>query len=212
MGDNPGSATELDHLVARTGGLQPWRRIFHAITGLVVAGLLVWAPLPQQPLALALVIAAAGALVLDLIRLRVPSVNRRFFRVLKPLASPREARGIASSSWFLVGVALTLLLFPGRVALAAILVLALADPAASYLGRRWGRIRFGSGTAEGSLTFLGVAACILVPLGGWGPGAVTALLVSAIERAPWPLDDNLTIPLVTGLLLWSLLPLGAPLV
>jgi dolichol kinase len=35
---------------------------------------------------------------------------------------------------------------------------------------------------------------------------VTAPLVAWVERLPWPLDDNLTVPLVTGFLLWTLLP------
>ncbi|TVP55453.1 MAG: hypothetical protein EA351_10710 [Gemmatimonadales bacterium] len=201
----------IEPLVARTEGLQPWRRVFHAANGLGVLALLLLTPVPQLELAIVLGLAAVGALLLDGLRLRSPRVNRAFFRLLKRLASPREAKGVASSTWFLIGISLTLLLFPQPVAVGAILVLALADPAASYLGRRWGRRPFGSGTVEGSLTFLTVSAVLLVPLAGWVPGGVTALLVTGVERAPWPLDDNLTIPLATGVLLWSLLPVGTPL-
>ncbi len=201
----------ISPLVAQTEGLQPWRRVFHAANGLGVLALLLFTPVPQFELAILLGAAAVGALLLDWLRLRSPRVNRLFFRLLKRLASPREAEGIASSTWFLIGISLTLLLFPQAVAVGAILVLSLADPAASYLGRRWGRTPFGSGTVEGSLTFLCVSAFLLVPLAGWIPGGVTALLVTGIERVPWPLDDNLTIPLATGVLLWSLLPVGTPL-
>jgi len=59
---------------------------------------------------------------------------------------------------------------------------------------------------EGSLVFLVVALSILVPVAGLLPGSGTALAVTLAERVPWPLDDNLVIPLLTGILLWSLLP------
>lgn len=200
----------LEPLVAQTEGLQPWRRVFHACSGLVLVGILVLTPISALWLAAMLAVGAGGALALDLVRLRSPRVNHLFFRVLRPFASPREAAGIASSTWYLIGVGMALACFPDHVAIAAILVLSLADPTASYLGRRWGRrsLGTGTGTVEGTVAFIGVAAAILVPLAGWGPGLVTAGLVAIIEQIRWPLDDNLTIPLATGALLWSLLPLG----
>jgi dolichol kinase len=198
---------ELESLVSRTEGLQPWRRVFHAVCGLLIVGVLGFSDLSRTMVGGGLLLLAAGALVLDGVRLGSTRVNRWFFRLLRPFASPREARGIASSTWFLLGTGLTVMLFPRGLAIPALLVLALADPAASYLGRRMGRRPFGTGTVEGSMVFLGVSAAVLVPLTGWGPGLVTAFLVTVIERIPWPLDDNLTLPLATGALLWSLLPL-----
>lgn len=199
-------STRLTELVERTQGLQPWRRVLHTTLGLGVVLVLVhWAP-PWE-VAVPLLAAATVALFsLDLLRLVSPRVNILFFRVLRPFASPREAQGIASSTWFILGIFLSVTIFPRSVAIPAILVLSLADPAASYVGRRWGRRPFGSGTVEGSLVFLVTALLILVPVAGLVVGATAALIVTLAERVPWRLDDNLVIPLVTGLLLWSLLP------
>lgn len=202
-----GDAPALAPLVARTEGAQPWRRLFHAAAGVGIAGgLLVLDPPWGAAVGLLalLTLIAAGV---DLLRLTRPAVNVLFFRVLRPLASPREAQGVASSTWYLLGILLAVAVFPRPVAIPAILVLALADPAASYLGRRWGRRRLGAGTAEGSLVFLGVALAVLVPAAGWVVGAAVALLTAAAEAAPLPVDDNLLIPLLSGALLWSLLPL-----
>jgi dolichol kinase len=198
----------FEALVARTEGLQPWRRIFHAGTGVSLAGALLFGDLPWTLLAGALGGIAVLALLGDLLRLAVPSWNRLFFRIFRPLASPREARGLASSTWFAWGCFLAVAVFPSRVAAASILVLALADPLASYAGRRWGRRAFGSGTVLGSLVFVGAAFLVLLPFAGTGVAAVVAGAVALVERIPWPLDDNLTVPLAVGLLLWSLLPVA----
>ncbi len=202
----PARDERLRALVAHTEGLQPWRRVLHASTGLIIAGLL---RLLDPPWTLA--VGGLGGLALllflsDLVRLRAPILNRLFFRLLRPLASPREATGPASSSWYIAGCFLAVLIFPRDVAVAAILVLALADPVASYIGRRWGRRPFGAGTVEGSAVFTIVAFLVLLPFAGWFVAGVSAPLVAWVERLRWPLDDNLTVPLVTGLLLWSLLP------
>lgn len=202
------SDPELSHLVERTRGLQPGRRIFHAASGLaLVAIILVWEP-PHAAVLATLAGLALGAFILDGLRFWVPAANRLFFRLFNVLASPREAGGVASSSWYILGALLTLALFPTPVAISALLVLSLADPLASYCGRRWGHRPFGTGTVLGSTLFLMVSLAVLVP--GWGVavGGFTALCVTLAERIPWPLDDNLVIPLVTGGLLWGFLLLA----
>jgi acyl phosphate:glycerol-3-phosphate acyltransferase len=194
--------------VARTEGRQPWRRVFHAVAGLlIVAALAILNPSWIEAVAV-LGGLTAIALALDVLRLRSRRVNRLFFRGLQPFASPREAAGIASSTWFVIGCLLTVALFPRDIAVAAILVLALADSTASYVGRRWGRRPLGTGTVEGSLVFLTIALAVLVPLVGLVAALAAALAATVAERLPWPLDDNLTVPLVTGAVLWTLLPWG----
>lgn len=199
--------TDLQILVARTEGLQPWRRVFHATNGVLITGaILVFRP-PWVLTVGALALAAMGALLLDGLRFRVPAINRAFFRTFRPFASPREAVGIASSTWYLVGCLLAVVAFPREVAISAILVLALADPAASYGGQRWGHRRTGTGTWLGTGIFLGVAALVLLPFASVLTALLTAAGTAWAERSRWPIDDNLVVPLVCGALLWTLLPL-----
>ncbi len=192
----------LTPLVERTVGLQPWRRVFHAGNGLAVASVLVLLEPPRTGVILVLGCVLAALVALDLARFSRPDLNRLFFRIFRPIASPREARGPASSTWYVLGVLLTVILFPVEVAIPAILVLALADPAASYVGRRWGRRTFGTGTVEGSVVFFVVAATVLafhtsLPVAGF-----VAMGTALAERGPWRLDDNLVVPLSAGGLLW----------
>lgn len=197
------SPERLSALVARSGGLQPWRRLFHAGSGLILA----WAP-AALGLGRPAVVAALAAVVVvlaagDVVRLRAPRLNALFFSAFPSLASPREAHRPASSTWYAVGALLTWLLFPPAIAVPAILVLALADPAASMLGRLVGRRRLGKGTVEGSLVFLAVAGAVLVATtSSWTAALVVAVGVTLVEVVPWRLDDNLTIPVAAAVLLW----------
>lgn len=195
---DPGTDRALEPLVARTRGGQPWRRVFHALTGVTLATLLVvWAP--PRSLALALLSSATVlAALLDVARLRIPALNVLFFRAFTSLASPREARGPASSTWYLLAVTLAVAIFPLPAAISGILVLALADPAASWVGRRWGRRPFLGGSVEGTLVFLLVAGAVLL-VRHPAPAALAAAVLAALaERRSWPLDDNLAVPLVTA--------------
>jgi dolichol kinase len=194
---DPGA--ELDDLVTRTAGPQPWRKLFHAFNALWITGLVVLLDLRDVVILSVLAGVVTLALAGDVVRLRRPAVNRLFFRAFPSWASPREARGVASSTWYAIGLLLTFAVFPREVAISSVLVMGLADPAAGYFGRRFGRRPLLGGTLEGSLTFFVVAAAILL-LRHAAPAALLAAAVSMLaERRSWPLDDNVGVPLACGL-------------
>ena len=143
-----------------------------------------------------------ASLTLDWIRLRVPGANIIFYRWFAALVSPREARGIASSTWFLMGAFTTLLIAPAHLFAPAVLVLSLADPSASVVGRLWGRHSLGKGSREGTTTFFLVACVVMVPFVGLPGALVAAGAVAIFEVLPTGIDDNLTVPVVTALALW----------
>ena len=152
----------------------------------------------------------AIAVTLDFVRLRMPAANHTFFRFFRHVASPREAGGIASSTWFVLGALLCHGIFPPAYAAAGLVVLALADPSASVVGRLWGTIPLGKGSVQGTGVFVLVAWAVLFALLGQPlhVGAV-AVGVALMEIVPGLVDDNLVVPLATGALLW--LVLGTPL-
>ncbi len=200
----PPATTEpaLDVLVSRTEGLQPWRRVFHAASGLMVVFVPFLAGWSRETTLLLLTVALFGGLALDVIRLRTTWVNRVFFRVLSALASPREARGLASSTWYALGALVCFALYPPAIAGGAIILLALADPAAGVVGRIFGRRRLGKGTVEGTTAFWIVGSAVLVPIVGWPHGLAAAAAAALAEIAPGLVDDNLVVPVVAGAVLW----------
>ena len=189
-------------VVASTEGPQPMRRLFHAGTGVGVATLL-WALGPPKTVSVGSAgVVVLGLLALDLARLAAPTLNLRYFRLFRMILSPREAGGIASSTWYMAGILGTLILFPLEAVVPAIWVLALADPAANYIGRRWGRRQLGTGTWEGLGAFVVVAGAVLL-LAAEPPAALLAALLAGLaEIVPWRVDDNVTIPLVVSGVLW----------
>ncbi len=205
----PSADPQFDDLVSGTRGLQPWRRFFHAFTGVVLAltpGLLYLSRVATVSI---LVAAFLVALSLDLLRLRRSGLNVLFFKAFRLLASPREASGIASSTWYALGAALAWGLFPPLYAAASLLVLALADPAASVVGRIWGSVPLGKGSVQGSMAFMVTAWAVLAAVTGQPVTVVwVALGVALVEILPGLVDDNLVVPLSTGALLW--LVLGTP--
>lgn len=201
-----GGPTDFHTLVRRTEGPQPWRRAFHAANGVMLAIVLSWWPFAPGTAWVAAWAVAAALLIGDLIRLRIPTANALFFRLFRSLASPREAEGVASSTWYAVGIAVAVTFTPAPVAVSGILVLALSDPAASYFGRRWGRRPFLGGSVEGSLLFLLVTLAVLAPRHGWAVALAAALPVTLLERRSWPLDDNFTVPVATAAIVGLLTP------
>ncbi|MBO76442.1 MAG: hypothetical protein CME17_03335 [Gemmatimonadetes bacterium] len=201
---DPYQNNRLAELVARTTGLQTGRRIFHAITGTVIFVAVTQLDLSESLTITGLSVLFLILLALDLIRLRVPHLNILFFRFFQILVSPRESQSIASSTWYILGALIAIVLFPISAALSGILVLAWADPTASYLGRRWGRRSFLGGTLEGTIAFLVVAVLILSVRHPPAIAIPSACLITLVERSAWPLDDNLVLaPACAGILTLS---------
>ena len=199
-GDSGGDG--LSRVVRRTEGVQPWRRVFHMLCGVAMAVIVhIIGPGSLVPVAI-LAVALAAALGLDWIRLRSRAANKRFFRFFSALASPREARKVASSTWFLLGALTVLVVAPDSLFVPAMLVLAVADPAASVIGRLWGRNKVGKGSWEGTTAFFLVATAVLVPFAGLQAALIAAAATAALEVTPIGIDDNLTVPLAAALTLW----------
>jgi len=190
--------------VEGTTGIQTGRRIVHATTGTVIFLVITQMELTTSLAVTSLAVIFFVLLSSDLLRLRLPQLNILFFRIFQLLVSPRESQKIASSTWYILGALIAILLFPLPAALSGILVLAYADPTASYFGRRWGRHPFLGGTVEGTLAFLTVAALILSIRHPLYISIPSAFLIAIVERVAWPVDDNLILaPACAGILTLS---------
>lgn len=174
------------------------RRILHAGTAAV---LLLQPLVSHAALRLVVVTLAAIALSVDVWRLRSPAVQAALQRRL-PVFRSAEQRRVSGGAWLWVGYALAVWL-PPTPAAAGVLVAALADPAASVVGTRVGTP--GRKTWQGSVAALVVALALLLGLGIAPPAALAAAFLGAVvERWPGPLDDNLLLPVLVGLVVWGL--------
>jgi dolichol kinase len=133
-------------------------------------------------------------------RLASPRAAALLGRLAGGAFRPAEARSPSGAATLALGYALAWWLFPPAVAEAAIVVTAVADPAAALAGSRLGS---GAGKSlAGSLACAVAAALVLLILRVSPAGiAVAAIGAAVAERAPWLGADNLAVPLVVGALL-----------
>jgi dolichol kinase len=141
------------------------------------------------------------AFVGDLLRLRYVTFNRFAYRAFSALLCPREVRR-PSLTWFLLGVFIVLWLPEPELTVPSLLVLAVADPTASVVGGLWGTHPLGKGSVEGTAAFFVTALLVLAPFVGIAVALPVAAVVAAAEAVPTRVDDNLVIPVATGVCLW----------
>lgn len=179
------------------------RKFYHMAGGLFLLGLYLF--LGPERAFFTYLLLFLGILAFDLARLRTPSFNAWAFERMGTLLRAGEAHTLSGSPTYILGVALSLILFELPVAIAAVLFLAFGDVAATIVGESWGKTRFLGKSFEGTAAFVVAAfAAGLVPrLYGLGlslpvllAGAVTAAAVEVLT--PKRLNDNLTIPLISG--------------
>ena len=142
-------------------------------------------------------------IALDTARIVSPSAENWLMAHAGFFFRKAEARRYTSATLFLTGSFLTLFLYPKPAASLALVFAIAGDLIAKYVGMEHGRIAIGGRTLEGSLGyFLACALCgalwsQFVPLTavqvlvGSGAAALT-------EALPVDLDDNFTVPLISG--------------
>ena len=171
-----------------------WRAIFHALSGTtLVGGILIFEL--ERPIYVGVVASVLTiSLLFDLLRLRHHGINQLFFETFKKLATTRESRNIASSTWFALGALITLTFFTEGIALSAILVHSWADPVAAYIGTKWGNQPLMGGSLQGVLAFAFTAFIALNLHHSFQVSFYSACLCAFVERLAWPIDDNLLVP------------------
>lgn len=180
------------------------RKFFHMFT-LLYAALFVYGGrlLSLQVLGGAFLCVA----VAETVRLHHQPFNDRLMSLFGGIHREKEMHRPSGILWTLAGAFLTIWLIPHPdIVIASLWYLAVGDAAAALVGKKWGHIRIGAKSLEGS------AACFLAcwaagtvfldsPGGRVPEAAVGAFTAALLEALPLPLDDNLWIPLVSGLVL-----------
>jgi glycerol-3-phosphate acyltransferase PlsY len=159
---------------------------------------------PQEMTVIAFGALALISLSLDLLRFQSLWLNRLYIRWLGPLMKKEEDHRITGATYMVIAGFVAFLFFDKTVAVSAMLFLSLGDPVASLIGRRMPGPRLFAKSPGGTAAFVGVSLLVVTTLTGsgvfqyhWGL-LVGAVVAGLVELTPIPLDDNLTIPLLSG--------------
>jgi len=147
--------------------------------------------------------ATALMILIDVGRLRGWAFWRRLTpRFIVDMIRPHETHGdFTGATYILMAVCLTVALFDKPVAVAALGFIIVGDTLAALIGRRFGRHRFGHKSIEGSAACLAgtLAVAVLVPEIPLVVGILGAVVAAVVEALPWRIDDNISVPLISGL-------------
>lgn len=147
---------------------------------------------------------------LEILRRRSARMNVLLMKFFKPVAHAHEATRVNSSTWYATALVLLTLTQSPILCFAAVAILAVGDPFAAFVGRRFGRIRLMHGRSlEGSIAFVlsGTAVAFatlatLRPELAWsaalGISAAAALSGALAELFSLRIDDNFSIPIAAA--------------
>lgn len=191
------------------------RKAWHCGMGFFIASVYYFTGMSRATGVATLGIALLTFLILETIRMKSPAFNRAAVKLWGPVMRAEEAHQFSTTHFYIGSSLLSVAIFPKTVACLSILYLAIGDPAASFFGILFGNksIRFSNGKSLVG-TLAGVVACFattwfLGPM--FGVQSIPQLLIlsvfgglagGAAELLPLEVDDNFSIPVVSGFVLW----------
>lgn len=190
------------------------RKLYRLVLLLVVIIYYYW---PKKYVILSVSIAFALVLTLDLIRLTKPSTNEVVKKIFKPfaifmryIAKKEELRDFSGTTYSLMGCTIIVIIMPKAIGITAILFNIFGDLFATIVGKTIGKVKIvNNKTLEGSIAcFVSMFLVVLwshfklfLP---WIPGLAGAFIGTVIELVALKLNDNLTIPILSGVTMWLL--------
>lgn len=185
------------------------RKIWHVCTGLIGTFFFMRSTAPVQEWAWFFFWLAAAGFGADLLRMNNSRLNSSIVKIMSPFLRESERNGLSGLPFYALGVSITLFLYSKPIAFMACLFLIIGDPISSFAGIKFGSRQLINGKSlEGFMA--GFAACFIVCLGLLSSDhqlnsqvfifSILAGFVGALsEFVSGKIDDNLTIPILSGM-------------
>lgn len=150
----------------------------------------------------------AFAIVVESARQFSPAVEAFVQSWLGKIMRLEEKRLFTGATYVVISALIMIAFAPKQIAIAALLFMSISDAAASLIGIRFGKVRFLGKSLAGSSAFLVTAlaiALLIMPkdllTGALGAVAATIAEALSLRWGPIKIDDNLAIPLTSGLVM-----------
>jgi dolichol kinase len=122
-----------------------------------------------------------------------------------------KKKRLSGATHVLVSAMLCVIIFPKLITITSFAILIISDSAAALVGRRFGRRKFLNKSFEGSAAFFCTALIVIAATpkisadaGEYFIAVVAAGVGTIIEAMSVGIDDNLSIPLSIGVVMWLL--------
>jgi len=156
------------------------------------------------------------ALIIDLARYKFPKFGEFFYKIFGFLLRRHEKdkvkKNLNGATYVLLSAFLGVLIFPKIIFINAFAILIISDTSAALIGRRFGTKPFLKKSLQGTLAFF-ISAMIVIIIAPklnnqvmeFFIGFCAALVGAIVENISNDLvDDNLSIPLTIGFLMWGM--------
>lgn len=162
--------------------------------------------LTDRPTALLIVGAVFLMFVVgECLRLLTRPGNTLFQKIFGSMLRAEENRKLTGATYLLGACWLVIFSFPQQIAITCMLFLTVSDALAALAGKGFGRSRIYGKTLEGSAAFFvsagAIGALFFEPL---LVGFAGALCATVAELLPSRINDNLSIPLLSGCVMFLL--------
>jgi len=138
---------------------------------------------------------------MDVARRKPGPVKEVFLYLFGSFLRKDEQSNTAASTYYFLGIFVAIALFRRPIAEASMFILIVGDTMAAIVGMTWGRVKIWDKSLEGTTAFF-LSSCLMILFLGrvnlWA-GMIGAFVAAIVELLPVPLNDNLSIPVSSGL-------------
>lgn len=202
--------SSIETVLHKRSDLHILRKLWHITTGSI--GLFIFLNSTQSQTFWAIFVLGISLLgfAVDFIRNRVPVFNRIILKLMGPLMRRSERDGMSGLPFYALGISLSLFFYSRDIAIISTMFLVFSDPLSSFFGVLYGKDKIlPNKSLQGAVA--GFFTCYLITLfytintSQLGVHLLVFSIISGLIGASselisaFNIDDNLTIPVVSGL-------------
>ena len=181
-----------------------YRKLFH-VSSCIIPLSYVWFIEEKKLLISTLVLLIVIAIIIELLRNHKNFINNIFNQYLTSILRESESNGkITGATWLLISYVITIITFPKPIAIAALIFLSVGDSVAAIVGKIIPIFPIGEKNITGFIGGVITSYLVVLSLNQDLQNSVIflgAVAAMTIEILPIRINDNLTIPLFSGLVM-----------
>jgi dolichol kinase len=202
--------SSFDKVLHKRSDLHLLRKLWHITTGSLGLFFFTRSPQDQQFWAFLVLGIALSGFITDITRARSPKLNLIIIKCMGPLMRRSEREGLTGLPFYALGVSLSLFFYSRDIAILSVMFLVFSDPLSSFFGVLYGKDKIlPNKSLQGAVA--GFFTCYLISLfyamnhATLGNHilifAVISGMIGALSElvSAFNIDDNLTIPVLSGL-------------